>query len=49
MHRAASLARWEALFSAYDFVLAPPAPVLAVPHQETSVFKKGKLTIKRGA
>ena len=42
--QAASLARWEALFAAYDFVLAPPAPVLAVPHQETSVFK-GKLTI----
>ncbi len=25
---------WEALFETYDFVLAPPAPVLAIPHIE---------------
>lgn len=35
---------WELLFAEVDFVLAPPAPVLAVPHSETSVFK-GTLTI----
>ncbi len=29
---------WEHLFETYDFVLAPPAPVLAVPHREGSVF-----------
>jgi len=27
---------WEALFHTYDFVLAPPAPVLATPHIEGS-------------
>ena len=42
--QAANAAQWEALFETYDFVLAPPAPVLAVPHQEISVFR-GKLTI----
>lgn len=35
---------WEAVFEEFDFVLAPPAPVLAVPHSETSVFK-GTLAI----
>lgn len=30
---------WEALFEAYDFVLAPPAPVLAVPHRDEAVFR----------
>ncbi|QZD92941.1 amidase [Qipengyuania xiapuensis] len=29
---------WAALFEEYDFVLAPPAPVLAVPHSKTRVF-----------
>ena len=29
---------WNALFDTYDFVLAPPAPVLAVPHREGRVF-----------
>ncbi len=29
---------WAALFEDYDFVLAPPAPVLAVPHREGRVF-----------
>lgn len=42
--QAASMARWEALFELYDFVLAPPAPVLAVPHADTAVFR-GTLTI----
>ena len=42
--QAASMAQWEALFATYDFVLAPPAPVLAVPHREEAVFR-GKLTI----
>lgn len=32
-------AQWEALFASYDFVLAPPAPVLAVPHREEAVFR----------
>lgn len=31
-------AQWEAVFETYDFVLAPPAPVLAVPHSEKRVF-----------
>ena len=35
---------WRALFEVYDFVLAPPAPVLALPHGEGRVFD-GKLTI----
>jgi amidase len=42
--QAACIAEWEALFAEYDFVLAPPAPVLAVPHSETAVFR-GKLAI----
>ncbi|TMM50214.1 amidase family protein [Qipengyuania marisflavi] len=29
---------WEEVFADYDFVLAPPAPVLAVPHREGRVF-----------
>lgn len=35
---------WRALFDQYDFVIAPPAPVLALPHSETRVFD-GTLTI----
>lgn len=42
--QAASAAQWKALFAEYDFVLAPPAPVLAVPHREEAVFR-GTLTI----
>ncbi len=42
--QAACIAEWEALFAEYDFVLAPPAPVLAVPHSEQAVFR-GKLSI----
>ncbi len=37
--QAACIAQWEALFAEYDFVLAPPAPVLAVPHRDTAVFR----------
>jgi len=37
--QAANQVLWERLFEAYDFVLAPPAPVLAVPHREEAVFK----------
>jgi amidase len=37
--QAACAAQWEALFEAYDFVLAPPAPVLAVPHSDKAVFR----------
>lgn len=43
---------WAALFETYDFVLAPPAPVLAVEHSDEAVFKRD-LTIsgqtRRGA
>jgi amidase len=42
--QAACMAQWEALFATYDFVLAPPAPVLAVPHSDKAVFR-GTLTI----
>lgn len=42
--QAANMFQWEQLFAEYDFVLAPPAPVLAVPHSETRVFD-GKLRI----
>jgi amidase len=42
--QATCIAQWEALFAEYDFVLAPPAPVLAVPHAERAVFR-GTLTI----
>jgi len=37
--QAACNAQWEALFGTYDFVLAPPAPVLAVPHADKAVFR----------
>lgn len=36
--QAANMANWARLFEDYDFVLAPPAPVLAVPHSEGRVF-----------
>lgn len=43
---------WAALFEVYDFVLAPPAPVLAVEHRDAAVFK-GQVMIngeaRRGA
>ncbi|QDH34565.1 amidase family protein [Porphyrobacter sp. YT40] len=42
--QAACMAEWEALFAEYDFVLAPPAPVLAVPHSDAAVFR-GTLSI----
>lgn len=42
--QASCIAQWEALFAEYDFVLAPPAPVLAVPHADKAVFR-GTLTI----
>lgn len=32
-------AQWRTLFETYDFVLAPPAPVLATPHVEGSLFR----------
>lgn len=37
-------AAWSRVFQTYDYVLAPPAPVLAVPHSEGRVFD-GMLTI----
>jgi amidase len=37
--QAVCIAQWEALFAEYDFVLAPPAPVLAVPHSDKAVFR----------
>lgn len=36
--QAANAFQWARLFETYDFVLAPPAPVLAVPHSDTRVF-----------
>ena len=42
--QAACAAQWETLFGEYDFVLAPPAPVLAFPHRDQAVFR-GTLTI----
>ena len=42
--QATAIAQWEALFAEYDFVLAPPAPVLAVPHADMAVFR-GTITI----
>ncbi len=36
--QAANAFEWARLFDEYDFVLAPPAPVLAIPHLEGSVF-----------
>ncbi|MDA9918323.1 amidase family protein [Erythrobacter sp.] len=37
--QAANEFEWAQLFETYDFVLAPPAPVLAIPHLEGSVFE----------
>ena len=42
--QATCIAQWEALFAEYDFVLAPPAPVLAVPHSDKAVFR-GTITV----
>ena len=42
--QAANIAQWDAVFETYDFILAPPAPVLAVPHSDKAVFR-GMLTI----
>ncbi|TRD12837.1 amidase [Erythrobacter insulae] len=36
--QAANEYQWAQLFQTYDFVLAPPAPVLAIPHLGGSVF-----------
>ena len=36
--QAASEAGWERVFETYDFALAPPAPVLAIPHLDGSAF-----------
>ena len=32
-------AAWAKLFETYDFVLAPPAPILAFEHRDEAVFK----------
>ncbi len=45
--QAASEHAWEQLFETYDFVLAPPAPVLATPHVEGNLFRT-KLDINGG-
>jgi amidase len=37
--QAANMVQWSALFATYDFVLAPPAPVLAMPHRDEAVFR----------
>ncbi|WP_298334035.1 amidase family protein [uncultured Erythrobacter sp.] len=36
--QAANQAQWAALFETYDFVLAPPAPVSAIPHSDKRAF-----------
>ncbi|MGB3806465.1 MAG: amidase family protein [Erythrobacter sp.] len=36
--QAENLHRWMALFERYDAVLAPPAPILAMPHRDEAVF-----------
>ncbi len=36
--QAANEFEWARLFDHYDFVLAPPAPVLAIPHLDGSLF-----------
>jgi amidase len=38
---------WAELFETYDFMLTPPAPVLAVPHREGRIFD-GTVTINGG-
>lgn len=35
---------WAKLFEVYDFILAPPAPILTFPHRDEAVFK-GEVTI----
>lgn len=42
--QAANLQAWAQLFQTYDFVLAPPAPILAFPHQDPAVFG-GTITV----
>ncbi len=37
--QAANAFEWARLFDHYDFVLAPPAPVLAIPHSDKAVFE----------
>ncbi len=37
--QAANAFEWARLFDHYDFVLAPPAPVLAGPHSDKAVFE----------
>ncbi len=37
--QAANAYQWARLFDEYDFVLAPPAPALAIPHIDGSVFR----------
>ncbi|NCP15180.1 MAG: amidase [Sphingomonadales bacterium] len=37
--QAACMDQWEAVFQTYDFILAPPAPVLAIPHSDKAVFR----------
>lgn len=39
----ANQAQWAVLFETYDFVLAPPAPVLAIPHSEKRAFDQPML------
>jgi len=36
--QSANQAQWAALFETYDFVIAPPAPVLAIPHSDKRAF-----------
>lgn len=36
--QSANQAQWAALFETYDFVIAPPAPVLAIKHSDKRAF-----------
>ncbi|MCK0098023.1 amidase family protein [Qipengyuania sp. S6317L1] len=36
--QSANQAQWAALFETYDFVIAPPAPVLAIEHSDKRAF-----------
>ena len=42
--QAANEAAWARLFADYEFVLAPPAPVVAFPHRDEAFFN-GKVSI----
>jgi len=42
--QAENLHRWMLLFESFDFAIAPPAPILAMPHRDEAIFK-GTITV----